>query len=302
VIDGNIKIFELSKALYKNGATASASSGASSEDNLIDFDKTTRWESVGSSDTTTETLTIIFDEPAEIDRILISNHNFKSYTIYPITDGYIRDSDLELIDDNAGGYLEDDGGTLSFTNVLSFDNPSIEAATGISETDYSRSSSYYEFDSMFCSGITTSITAAQEVNDEADLEKYCFNVIASMEIGKFESYPELVSASDFQAASFTTINRFGSTQKLNPVFSAALVKGMVDNQNDIDLLEFLNATTDDFIFWANGGAIDDYRFQSKPYRPQDFYQCQTDAGTLAKYIGNIYVNSVGFSLGLKETI
>ena len=118
-INGSIKIFELSKALWKNGDTVAVSSGSGSANNLIDFNKATRWESIGSDDTTAETITITFDTAIEIDRLFLLNHNFKSYTITPVTSGFIEDHNGDAILDYLGDEIEDDGGIHPFINVIS---------------------------------------------------------------------------------------------------------------------------------------------------------------------------------------
>ena len=171
-IDGNIKTFELSKALLKNGATATATSGNSSAENVLDFNKITRYQSVGSDDSTTEVLVLTFPSPTDITRLLILNHNWKAYTITPITSGNIEDNFGEDILDSDSQAIEDDGATLEFQNVISLESSTpVEA---IAETDYSLSSSYYEFTTMYASGLTISISQAQELNDEPDQEKYAF--------------------------------------------------------------------------------------------------------------------------------
>ena len=60
-INGAPKIFEPSMALIKNGDSVVVNSGDASKDNMLDFDKATRYESIGSDDTTPEPFTITFD-------------------------------------------------------------------------------------------------------------------------------------------------------------------------------------------------------------------------------------------------
>jgi hypothetical protein len=188
-INGAPKIFELSKALISSGDSVVCSSGTSSQDNMLDFDKATYWESVGSDDSTTETITITFSESVELDRILLINHNFEDYTITPVTSGTIDDSDGDPIESDYDD-IEDEGGSLiPFIQVTSLTS-SVEAE-GISETGYAYSSSYYEFKKVDCLGLVISVSKAQEVNDLGDKEKYCYNVIPTKEIGTFENFPAL---------------------------------------------------------------------------------------------------------------
>jgi len=274
-IIGTPKIFDLSKALIKNGDTVTVSSGATSKDNILDFDKFTRWESVGSDDLTTETITVTFSEPRTFDRILLTRHNFKSYSIAPATG--------------------------SFTNVIGLFSQT--PGLGISETDYGIGDSYYEFDSISTTGIVSTVTLAQTV----DAQKYIFNLIPTSELGTFQTYP-VIASNDFQALVSKTMNRRAVVNKLNPVFSASLSIELGNNQNDVDLMTLLADRNDDFILWANGGQLTEnesaspfYRFSFKPYRLGDFYKCQVVSSKLPEFINNIYVNAFIANLQLIET-
>ena len=304
-INGRPKIFDLSKALIANGDSVVCSSGTTSQNNMLDFDKATYWESIDSDDSTTETITITFNETVELDRLLIVNHNFEDYTVTPVTSGTIDDSDGDPIESDSD-YLEDEGGSLiPFINVISL--LSSTAQTGISETGYSLNNSYYEFTPIDCIGLVISISKAQELNDLADQEKYCFNVIPTKEIGTFENYPVL-SSNDYQVIANQTINRLGRIRKLNPVFSASLNIDVGNSQNDIELLATLDSRENDFIFWANGGKLTEnestspyYRFSFKPYRLQDFYRCQVVASNLPSFFNNIFSNPISASIQIIET-
>lgn len=275
-INGAPKIFDLSKALIKNGDSVAVSSGSASKDNMLDFDKATRWESIGSDDVTVETITITFSEAKTFDRILLSNHNFKSYTITPVTG--------------------------NFTNVI--DLFSQTPVSGISESSYAIANSYYEHDSITTTGIVITATLAQIV----DAEKFCFNIIPTEELGTFENFPVLRS-NDFQAIANRTINRLSRITKLNPVFSATLTIRNGNSQSDIELLALMDSRNDDFIFWANGGKLTEnesatpyYRFSFKPYRLGDFYQCQVIRSNLPGFLLNIYSNPINATMHITESV
>lgn len=65
-----------------------ASTGVGTVENIADYDRTTYWESIGSNDTTTETIEVQFrtpdgqEENRYIDKVLIINCNFKLFRIY----------------------------------------------------------------------------------------------------------------------------------------------------------------------------------------------------------------------------
>lgn len=305
-IDGNIKCFELSQALFKDDATVTVTSGESSKNNLIDFNKLSRWVSSGSSDVTAETLTITFDSAKTISRILLINHNFKSYTITPITSGDILDNSGAAILDDSGAAINNDGGTLEFNNVISLiSNTPIE---GISESNYSLDHSYYEFTPAFCTGITIIATAAQELDDVVNQEKFCFMVIPTIEVdsnnGTFIGFPLLIGTTDFQSINDMVISGKRKIQKQDKVFQGSLIIENTPYQNDVTLIDHIRERQVDFLLWPSGGkqSTDFFRFNSVTFRLQDIFQVQVNAGDLGTYIGNITQNPIAMLVSLVETI
>ena len=305
MINGNIKILELSKALLKDGASCVASSGTASQNNMLDFSKITRTQSVGSDDTTVETYTITFQEAATISRLLFLNFNWKAYTITPIVSSSILDNDAEEILDNIGDAIEDDGSTLEFLEVISSTNST--KTTGISETAHDSSNQYYEFKAFYCTGLTISVTSAQMAEAVPDQEKFCYICFPTIEIdsdrGTFEQYPVLQSATDFLSINTSNLAGKNKIQKLDPVFSAVLTQAVTGVQNDIRIMEFIRNADTDFVIFPMGGKLltAHFRFQSSPY-DWDVYQVQVSEYVMAQYINNITANAMSQSVGLSETI
>jgi hypothetical protein len=308
-INGNFKFFEPSKALFKNSDTVVASSGVSVQDNLIDFNKTTRWESIGTDDTTTETLTFTFNTPTTISRILLLNHNFMDYTIAPTTSDYILDNNATAILDDSSNEIEDDGGTKSFINVVSM--LSSTPVDGISETGYTLSNSYYEFTPTYATGFIISCDKAQPSNDVPDQEKYCYRVVPTEEVnsnaGTFEGYPSLQRPHDFFGKRTRGINGKFFMRKLQSVFTGSIVFSPGNQEEDLELVEHLRYRAENFIFWPNGGNLTvgettDYyfRFEVSPYKVDDIFLVQIDNMSMPTYINNIYINPYNLSFGLRE--
>jgi hypothetical protein len=302
-ITGGIKFFELSKALLSEGATAVASSGTQSDQYSIDGNLSTGWTSSGSDDTTAETITITFQAAATISRILLLSHNWDTYTITPITSPYLLDEDGDELEDEDGDFLEDSGSTLEFLNVISL--TSSVAATGISESGYSLTSSYYEFDPVYCTGLTITVTVAQTANDVADQEKQIAWIVPTYEVnstdintsgGTFQGYPRLTGQNNFQSNNLVNLKGLGSTQKLTRVFRATL--DLIDhpNQNDITLAEHLINRQGAFYIWPNGGVRTDlttnFRRTIEGYGLTDLFKVQVSSASMGSYRNGIYIGPV----------
>jgi len=304
---GNPKCFELSKALWKDGATVSVTSGESTKNNLIDFNKLTRWQSIGTDDTITETIIITFQEVATISSLLLLNHNWKSFEIHPVTSAFILDHIGDEILDYVSDELEDDGGILSFQNVTSSYNSTPQ--NDILETEYAFENSYYEFDPVYCAGLKIDITLAQELHDVPNQEKFCFRIIPTVEVdnasGTFASFPDIQRPTDYYGINSRMINGKYRVQKQNPIFSCGVFLKTNPLQSDITLMEFLRNSPFDFLFYPSGGAhveLGQYRFSSLPYNLDDIYQMQVNRFSMGRYIRNLTSNPINMSISLLETI
>jgi len=150
MITGGVKFFENNKALFRDGNTVSATTNDSAAKFMLDISKYTRWESIGSNDTIIETLTINLKSSETLDRLILIEHNFKSFTV------------------------KYNGGS-DFTNVVGLDGA---LGGGISETTFDKNTAYYEFDSVSVDSITIEITTTQTV----DAEKFMTQFIATSEL------------------------------------------------------------------------------------------------------------------------
>lgn len=133
-ITGMMKIFK-QNLLVNQQITLTASTGDASADNVKDFDKSTKWSSVGTDDTTVETFDVIFTSYQVINRILLILMNFKVFTIK----------------------WWDGAAYQDFSNVFSKIDDSV--GSSISESDNSDTDRYYEFDTVVTKQIRISITS-----------------------------------------------------------------------------------------------------------------------------------------------
>lgn len=268
-ITGGSKFFEKSKNL---DATIVASSGDASSANAIDLSPVTYWRSVGSNDSTTETITVTFNGNKTIDRILLVDTNAKSLTIkYDVS-----------------------GTWTNFSSVVGLDG----SKANISETTFSDNTAYYEFASVTTGSIQITITATQTANQE----KYINQIICTEEIGTFVGYPEWSSiVLDRNEKSRRTISGKYSIQKSLESFAYKLsFKNYPSSSTynaDIDLVFTLHDGEEEFLVWPCGGrrGTNYFKYTVRGFRLKDIRQVQLSKELNVRYLDNIYTNPVNIA-------
>ena len=266
-ITGGIKFFKKNEAAE---GTVSATSGDGSAKFILDLDVDTYYTSVGSSDAETETLTISFGSSKTIDRILLLDHNFKSFNVKYY---------------NGSTYV-------AFANVIGIGGASL---SGITETSFAKDSSYYEFDSVSTESIQIAVTTTQTTN----AEKYLSQAIATSEIGTFVGYPEVssVDLSRNTRLKKTLSGRFSvqkSQQTLGFNIRFRNYPSSTVYNVDIDLAITLFETEDPFLIYPCGGRYESkhFNYQIPGFRLRDCILSQVKKGYKLKYVKNIYTNPV----------
>ena len=265
-VTGGIKFFNENK--IKDG-TSVGSTGTASAKYVLDLDVDTFWRSVGSNDSTTETLTVTFDS-LSLDRILLLDCNFKAFTVK-----------------YWGGSSYD-----HFANVIGIGGT---AKTNITETAFSENSAYYEFDSVTTTGLQISIDTTQV----ADAEKYLSQFIGSSEIGTFVGYPEVSSVKiNRNSRSKRTLSGRFSVQKSLETFGYSIkFKNYSVNSVysvDIDLAFTLLESESPFIIYPCGGRYESkhFTYAAPGWRLKDAKLVQISKTYKLKYNKNIYTNPV----------
>ena len=288
-ITGGIKIFDKSKSLFKDGASAIASSNSSNADNILNYNKFTSWESIGSDDLTTETIEITFDSVA-ITRLFLININFKEF----------------IVEYWSGSAWVD------FTNVITIDN-SIPV-TGISETIWDKDTGYYEFDSVTTTKIRISTTKTQSV----DAEKEIFNCYVSTELGTFLGYPSIPREDTNNNNSvFTVLSGKVSILKGLPSVSFSLSFKIYPYEEDYDLITNMIDRNNSFLVWLCGGKYGtknspdsngniNFKMNRENWRLKDVYNMQSDSQLNLHWYtsnnGTIYVSGFTGNIRLKESV
>lgn len=267
-LTGGISFYKRNKAIFEDGSTAVASTGSTEASLILGTNKFFQWSSIGSDDTTVETITISMPEAVTINRIFLGDHNWKEFTV------------------------KFDSGT-DFTTVVGIDGA---LGGGIAETAFARDTAYYEFDAVTATTIEITITKTQVVDEEKTLVLF----IATEELGTLTGFPknngvnldrnekveEAISGRMHVEKSYESA-RMDLTLK-------AYASGTIDatGQADIDLLDSLHDSNVPFLVWANGGVPDNFRFSQRGWRLKDIYQMQTVKGTRNAYDKNVYVFGV----------
>lgn len=277
-ITGGIKFFNKNLADSLTGAVATATTGDPSAGFILDRNQYTVWRSVGSDDTTTETIIITLADAETFSRLFLINHNFKEYTVK---------------------YWDGISAYIDFSNILG-----INAATGsvISEDDYALSSSYYEFDEITTTKIQISVLKTQVVDDEKFLNLF----VAATEIGTLDGFPvisDMTKDKNMRKAKLLNGRVFTDKSIETMRFSVNFKNYPPTLSGDLDLVRSLFERDDSFLVWLCGGrnSTPCFKYQLPGIRIQDLIQMQTTNIFKDKYRKNFYNGSVDLKLKLEES-
>lgn len=280
-ITGGIKFFDISQNLFEDGTTATATSGEFAISRALDRNPITKWRSVGSSDSSTETITVTFPDSVPIDRILLVDHNFKQFQVKY---------------DLSGVYTD-------FTNVVGIDGA---LGGGISETNFADDTAYYEFDSVTTPSIQITIDTTQSV----DAEKFISQIISTTEIGTLQGFPLVTGITPTRnqrnrqvLSGRTIVQKSEETISFNLDFSNYAVSNSIYHA-DLDLAMTLFDREDNFLVWLCGGrrGSNYFKYTLRGFRLKDIYQMQTVNDYELSYRDNVYVNPVSLAINLEEAV
>jgi hypothetical protein len=275
-ITGGIKFFGESVVLAEDGATITASTGQIVAESALDKNPYTFWESVGSDDTTTETLTIVFDEN-EIDRLFLQNHNWKDFNVQYWT-----------------GVA-----WAHFASVVGIDG----SKANITETAFAQDTAYYEFTAVTTTKLRIQVLKTQVVDDQ----KYIAQVIACTEIGTLQGWPKIKGVK--HSRNSRKKEMLSGKVLVQPGIDSFACK--LDFQNyptslsaDLQLAMTLFDREDPFLVWLCGGAYGPTKFRHtlRGFRLQDVYLMHVVSDVPVEYMGNGYLNPVGVELALEEHV
>lgn len=268
-INGGVKFFEQDYALFRLGATATASSNGDSINFILDVNRYTRWESVGSSDATTETIEVTLNGEQTINRIFLLGFNFKAFSVKYF---------------NGATFVD-------FANVIGVNGVT---KSGINETNYNDNSAYYEFDSVTTSRLEITCDKTQVAN----AQKFLNNFVATAEIGTFSGYPRVQPRSDRNETKARSLSRKYVIQKTYETTKIKINFKTHPFQNDLDILDALFNREEPFLIYPCGGRSGEnfFRINQKSWRLEDLFNVQ-----LAGQMRNDYEKGV-YTLGFNKSI
>ena len=247
MIKGGVKFFKENFALFRNGTTATASSNEDGVNSILDTSIYTQWESLGSNDLTSETITATLKIAKFINRILITRMNLKEFSI-----------------------KYHDGATfVNFTNVIGVNSVS---TSGINETAYARNTAYYEFDAVTTNMIQITCLKTQVV----DAEKFINSLIVTEEIGTFQFFPRIKPTMSRNETKAKTLSRKFVIQKTYETNSIKITFKTHPSQNDLDIVETLFDREEPFLVYLCGGRTGTqfFKLDQKSWNLEDIFNMQ----------------------------
>lgn len=264
MISGGIKFFSDNPALSENGGSiSSATSGSVASANILDKLSYTYWTSVGSNDTTTETIVIAFPN-ATISRLLLLDHNWKQYTV-KYWNGF------SFVDFAAVSGLD---GSISV----------------ISESTFADDSSYYEFTQITTTQIQITVTKTQSAN----AQKYLATFFPTAEIGTMSGFPK-VDPVNFTRTPRTSQMLSGRVKIVKQPQTVSITLGFANYPvlsygADVDLVLSLVDSEIPFYIWLCGGrrGSNYFSYQIRGWDLKNCYRVQIDSDVALTWTDNLY--------------
>ena len=271
-VSGQIKFF------YKNygdidneNGSATVSTGTASRNYARSRKRYLKWQSSGSDDLTTETYQLDFGSSYDVDRVIIKKHNFKAFTIKYW---------------NGASWTH-------FANVVTAEG----TQTNITETTNTKTTNYYEFDSVSTEKILISVDTTQTV----DAEKYAYEVIASKEFGTFVGYPVYSGKFNKERASKKHFTGTVSQTIFGENFNCNLNFVTYPSESDHELIKDLWEYGKEFLIYPCGADADQYRFSDMiGNRLEDLFLVTFTGDLSPDYEKNVYQLGLNYRVSFAE--
>lgn len=222
------------------------------------------WITTGSTDAANTQIDVDMSSARAIDRIIIVEHNLKSFTI-------------------------------QYWDGASF----VDFSTAINETTNDESTSEFIFDEVETDQIRIIISATQEVDDQ----KIIRQLLICKSIGQLEGFPQ-VRRPTYSLEKSTTKMLSGkfniSRQRGN--FSCQLSVASYSIESDLDILESIYFSINGVLVWINANDDEQFKRPHISFRKQDIFLMAPRDEWQPEHYKNCYSLGMKFSMNLVEVI
>lgn len=239
------------------------SSGQEIVNLLRNRDDDSGWSTTGSNDLGNTTIEINLVDTREFDRIMLLNHNFKSFTLQ---------------------YWDD------------LNEVWVDFSTVVNPTDNTATSNYYEFTKVFSSKVKLIILGTMTPNDD----KFMRQFIIAEAVGQFEVQPQIQPVVDRDRQSTKYLSGKTYVAKNAGGFMVDLKMKTVSNENDLALCEKLFDSYDGFLVSLSGGTLTQYETVRYGYRLQDVFLMMPINEYEPEWNDGRYFNGMPMNLRLAE--
>lgn len=256
-----VAFWEHSYSHARNGATATATTGAGIAKYVLSHRQEQRWLSVGSSNGTTESVTITLAAARDIDVISVGRHN-------------ITDITIEYWDGTAWQAL-----TLETVNVTGGKTSHVDLASTINT------------DKIRVSGSNTTTGG----------EKFIERVIASKKIGQLSYHPaNITGAVDYNEIVAKNIAGRSLIEKGVGVQSLRIGYQFLHTQADLDLVRLIGASDGALVWLCGGIKQDNFAVMQREWEYDGIYYMGAVGNVSTSYANGAFFVGASGGLSLVE--
>jgi len=258
--------FEKNKADFEQSfVTVTASEGQANGRNMLDRNNFSAWVTTDSTDASGTNFVVDMIDPREIDNLLFIKHNWKAFTV------------------------------KYWDGISAF----VDFATPIAETVNADDTTRFQVTKVTTSKIQVVITATQTADDE----KFLFQFIATMLLGKLDGWPRIVSPTfDRNLVNNEMISGKEHFVENTGKYRARLT---VDNWKlaaDLTIVERLYEEQQGFLFWPSGGDETQFSSIRKGYRLEDIFLVRPKRDHMPEWRKGNYFTGMKINIELVEVI
>ncbi len=270
-VSGGVKFFEKNLGdVDRDDVSVLVTTGEASKEFPRDRKVFSKWTSIGSDDTTTETYEYRFDQAKTITRLLLIENNFKAFQVEYW---------------NGATYVD-------FASVVTKEG----SQSDVTETTNTKTTNYYEFASVSTLRVRITVDTTQTVDAEKTMQQF----IVTTETGTFEAFPGLRHTFEYAGS-----RKEGARGRTTTTLFDQVYKGSFEFQSylrdaDIILMRDLWEGKKEFLVYPCGANEDQFNFLQNGNRLKDIYLVWFVGNFDPGYTRNVYTMGQNFTLNVEE--